>query len=540
MKSRFNKKTISIDYAERLNLSSQALPRGLYYIINSNNQSLPEFGWKIHISSVPLYAIETLQLVISLIKETNLEFKFIQNSELLQKTLHKSWPRENSGKFITIYPHSEEEFLQILNRLNSLKWPNLFPFILSDRQYKKSPIFYRYGRIKPKHGNKILGPNGSTFLDDPKPYFEMPNWIRDPAYTPTVETTNDFENGYLHGRYDVKEIVHVSNTGNIYLAIDTSDSSRVIIKETRPNMILVENYDELYFRNQEFNLIVELNSKILQSQIVPEEVEHFKIWQHSYHVFKYLENVPLYELTSDFKTLWHALTNTLKVAHNNDVAIGDVSPNNLVINNKAIYGISIIDLETGTSLQNINFASSMLRTKGYKLTAVDTTNDSIKLLNDMKLSDKEGLALTYIALIQPTGEIFDYANSNPEIGISLIRELFGVKIATEVSEYLRVSIDDEKNKIKSFVDAIINDDIVYDFNIDGTPKIDLNKQVDLMSTHNADENILREIFYRIAMAAVSDEGKYYIFATYGGDNIKIREFIEFIKKQILCGELRLW
>lgn len=541
MKSRFHSNAIVIDYAEQLHVMDSAVAHGPYYVINSErNMDLPEFGWKIHISAVPQCAVTTLVNVMRSLTNTNLEFKFIQNSDLLQKTLHKSWPRENSGKFITIYPHSENEFLEILNRLNKLNWPELFPYILSDRQYKNLPIFYRYGRIKPKHGNKILGPGGVVFLDDPKPYFELPDWITDPVYSEELQINDDFRDRYLHGRYDVREIVHVSNTGNIYRAIDRFDSKDVIIKETRPNMVLVSSYDELYFRNQEFNLIKELNDGASNSNVVPATIETFKVWKHTYHVFECIKNTPLYEYDGNFRKLWGMMTNTLRLIHDHGIAIGDVSPNNLVINDQAQYGISVIDLETGTSLKHVSFASAMLRTKGYKLTEVVAQN-KVRLLMDMQSSDREGLALTYIALVQPTGELFDFVNSSPEIGISLIRELLGTKIANEVAEYLQVSLDEENSKIRNFLYAIENGNVFYDFDSDFPQKVDLKRYVELPINCINDISILRQVFYRVAMTAIQgDDGKYYIFATYGESNAQIREFIEEFQKKYIRGEISLW
>lgn len=448
MKSRFEKETQMLDYAQKLHLIEKVKRTELYYAINSDEANLPEFGWKIHISATPKNAIKTLKSINMLLANTNIEFKFIKNESILRKTLQKSWPRENSGKFITIYPQNTSEFVNLVKTLATLQWENNFPYILSDEEYKDTPIFYRYGRIKPKNGNTILGPNGEKFIDNPKPYFEIPSWVSIPF--PKIEEDTDDDSILLNNKYDVTDVVHITNVGGIYKGINTENNESVLIKESRPNMVIIDDCDELAFRNQEYNLINSINTTV-----VPQNIEHFNEWKHTYHVYSFIEGDPIFVQKDNLNDLWNKMVETLRQVHLNGIAVGDVSPNNILINKESPTNLSFIDLETGTSLKFPNYYGLKLRTKGFKLTQYVPVNTT-DLLKKMMLSDKEGLALTFLAIIQPNGGVFDMQESNPDLGLYLAKEKLSDNNFSQFKEYLNLQELKGITNLKTFLTNFSN------------------------------------------------------------------------------------
>ena len=50
----------------------------------------------------------------------NVSFKYVKNYELLRKSYDKQSSRLLSGKFITIYPNNENQFLNILYKMDAI------------------------------------------------------------------------------------------------------------------------------------------------------------------------------------------------------------------------------------------------------------------------------------------------------------------------------------------------------------------------------------------------------------------------------------
>lgn len=120
----------------------------LWTQINFNNRYIPSQGWKIHISANMNNYKEILDIVAKICMDRELSFKFSSDTWLFCRINSKSIPREAAGKFITIYPDTEENFHTYIELFyDKLKFEG--PFILSDRRYKDCKVlYYRYGSIK--------------------------------------------------------------------------------------------------------------------------------------------------------------------------------------------------------------------------------------------------------------------------------------------------------------------------------------------------------------------------------------------------------
>src|SRR5699024_829569 len=92
-----------------------------YWVFHNNkNQYLPLQGWKIHISANLSNAKQTLDVLSPILVDNNVSFKHLKDQRTLYEANSKNAPRESSGKFITIYPKNDEQFLLLINNISEV------------------------------------------------------------------------------------------------------------------------------------------------------------------------------------------------------------------------------------------------------------------------------------------------------------------------------------------------------------------------------------------------------------------------------------
>ena len=104
-------------------------------------------GWKIHVSTIPDDARETLVRTTRICVAHDVSFKFLYEPSSLQDTNGKQQDRGSSGKFITIYPDDDEQLAVLLDELETALAGQRGPYILSDLRYGEAPVYVRYGGI---------------------------------------------------------------------------------------------------------------------------------------------------------------------------------------------------------------------------------------------------------------------------------------------------------------------------------------------------------------------------------------------------------
>lgn len=208
-----------------------------YY--NISGMLIPMQGWKIHISVALNEAEEVLRIVSEVLISQEIAFKHIRSAKLLFEMYSKHGNRITSGKFITIYPQGEE-FIEILNILEQkLKGFQKGPYILTDKRWKDTNIYFRYGAFK-----KMVSSTGELCLTDHEG--KMVPDIREPRYyvPPFVKIPSKLlEADILPENKEVKEnklklfkiqkALRYSNGGGIYLGERISDGLKCVIKEAR-------------------------------------------------------------------------------------------------------------------------------------------------------------------------------------------------------------------------------------------------------------------------------------------------------------------
>lgn len=366
-----NKDNSSVDFTIR-NVDSDDWVKTIndvYTYVISKKSLLPEQGWKIHISSVLNEAQNILLVVSHYLINNDISFKFLNNSKLFIQNNSKYADRSESGKFITIYPKEESQFIKILEDLQIIT--DTFkkgPYILSDKRFKDGNIYYRYGafqnlekRINGKMVSCIRNLDGKLVPDQRLPHFVIPNFIKEPDEL--VDMNSDNIESDFHG-YSIEKALHFSNGGGVYLA--SKNQKQYVIKEGRPQSGLDGKLSDGFDRvNQEYIMLKSLKG-------VPGVIkvrECFKVWEHNYMV----EDIAVGETLHDFvmynypfsnqesnskkstkylnvvKEIYRKLRDVVEKIHENGISIGDIHPDNIIINKTdREVELTIIDLEAAT------------------------------------------------------------------------------------------------------------------------------------------------------------------------------------------------
>ncbi|MEU4118471.1 class IV lanthionine synthetase LanL [Kitasatospora sp. NPDC028055] len=392
----------------------QLVPGDYWCRVSPSRSHTRAQGWKIHVSAVPADAEEVLRRTGGALIARSVPFKYVGTAELLRASLGRQNDPSASGKFLTVYPATDEQFTRLLDELHSLLAGLRGPRILSDRQYRGGLVHYRYGAFTghsrlDDHGVRqelILAPDGSLTPDLRRGWYTPPAWARDPvarrpedappAEAPgqqaqqvqqaqQADTTDEAmahqptgtDEATIGGRYRVTATIRHTNRGGVHRAVDTRTGRPVVIKHCRAWVEpQPDGTDTRDLMRHEAAMLARLAGAVP----VPELVDLLELGDNLFLVESELPGRPLRELLfpaeDDAEPLAEEsvvelavqLIELLRAAHRHGVVIGDVTPDNFLL---APDGrLRLIDLEgaaeTGTPI-------ARLTTKGYappeKLTA---------------------------------------------------------------------------------------------------------------------------------------------------------------------------
>lgn len=337
---------------------------GFWTSVAPPNASYRHQGWKIHVSATTDIAQELLALIVPILTRRQIPFKYASDERMLALSLTKTWPRTGAGKFITAYPLDESTFLHTIAECHNVTSHLVGPYILSDRPYPGSRVvFYRYGehRARPRvdsYGVRapvLLGPNNETFPDSRVAYFQLPPWVTDPVCKEPPPSPPSDDGILLHGRYNVTGAIKFSSVGGIYQAVDVETGRDVILREARPMLARVNTgYDAERLLEKEARILQRLNGHGL----MPEFVDLFKEWEHSFLVQEKLNAESLWGYAMDFafsedatpRSMFDGICETaeaiisgLIVIHSHGVILRDMTRTNVLFTEEG--AVKFIDLE---------------------------------------------------------------------------------------------------------------------------------------------------------------------------------------------------
>ena len=410
---------------------------------------LGEQGFKIHISGTPSTALELIDLVVPACVEEDTTFKLVADPALLSMVCSKSYHRGGSGKFFTIYPPDMDTFKRLIEKIYQRTQHLDGAYILSDKRYKDSKVvFYRYGGILPHNNLKADGtktaifmrPDGKgIFVDDRNPFFTLPDWVEDPF----PQSEEEQGSGLLNERYEVRDVLGFSNSGGVYKAWDTRDEREVVIKEARPNTAPWYFDDKMLDAQALLENEWLILSKLKDVDFTAEPIEIFSEWEHTFIVQEMLPGLPLtnYRASDDLRLLpfyegrgmvenfcdkFHSLATRLMAClqtfHDRGILLGDLSPNNILIDQETLE-VRFIDFESAWDQnrgEEIGKLSTIWSTPGYR------TAERSKRKKVSPADDYYALGMALYSMMLPIQGVFELVPEARERFIDRISSLVGL------------------------------------------------------------------------------------------------------------------
>ncbi|MFJ4437595.1 class III lanthionine synthetase LanKC [Streptomyces sp. NPDC088923] len=258
---------------------------------------VPPQGWKIHVSASLEAAPRVLARTARLCFARRVPFKFVPTPTLLLLRNGKYADRAGSGKFLTLYPPSPEDFEPLCRDLAAALDGEPGPYILSDLRIGPGPVHVRYGAFAPRF---CPGPDGlpvpavadpeGTLVPDPRgPVFTVPAWVTPPPFLAPhlAARTAAGADGIP---YDIEGALHFSNGGGVYRAKDPRTGRRLVLKEARPHAgLAADGTDAVTRLAHEEDMLRALAGL----DCVPAVHEHLAVGEHRFLVMDFVPGTTL-------------------------------------------------------------------------------------------------------------------------------------------------------------------------------------------------------------------------------------------------------
>jgi hypothetical protein len=356
-------------------------------------------GWKLHLSATPASAQTVLARAVPELLKAGCAFKIASTIEVVDQLNARHTSRGLSGKFVTIYPRSDEEAVRLAEALHQATSGLAGPRILSDRPYVPgSLVHYRYGAFA---GNRqlsndgvyswvIFDPEGNPVPDRRDARYAPPAWAQCPFPQPggngtsartaaTPGTTraagaNGHGNGVLVGdRFLVREAIRHTNKGGVYRAVDTRSGAEAIIKEARPHVAADRT-------GRDTRDLLRAEARALEQfeplAVAPRLLALFEQSSHLFLAEELVAGVPLRQWVTDVMRergsrrevatvlpIVERLVELLEVAHKAGFIIRDFNPNNVMV--RPDGRLRFIDLELAVLPGDRDEVPARLGTPGF-------------------------------------------------------------------------------------------------------------------------------------------------------------------------------
>ncbi|MFJ5097197.1 class IV lanthionine synthetase LanL [Streptomyces sp. NPDC088557] len=323
-------------------------------------------GWKLHVSASAASAPAVLAKALDVLLREESTFKFARSLDQVSALNSRATPRGSSGKFITVYPRSDEDATRIARELHRATAGLTGPRILSDQPYAvNSLVHYRYGAFVGRQRLSEEGllvwfiedPDGNPVEDKRTGQYAPPSWAVSPfpASVPAPPRKEGAANRpvLLGGRFSVREAIRHTNKGGVYRGTDVTTSAPVVIKETRPHVEADSSGNDVrdWLRAEARAL-----EKLKGTGLAPEALAMFT---HGGHLFLAQEEVPGVPLRNwvaehfrdtgseryraDALELVARLVDLVAAAHAHGCVLRDFTPGNVMV--RPDGELRLIDLE---------------------------------------------------------------------------------------------------------------------------------------------------------------------------------------------------
>lgn len=328
-----------------------ALPNSIWcYGQTAASQDLRQ-GWKIHLSATILTASLILRKIAPWLKSIQVKFKAPRSlAELMKINAGIFYGYSQIGKFITIYPRTDAEAVNIAEKLHQYTRRRRAPIIPFDFRYApNSSVYYRYGLFQPaKIKNSYLDENEEAFIQTPSGNWiadrrssasENPSWMVNPFPSPPIDPKIPTANP-LQSSYKVFRALLQRGKGGVFQALDFRNNvpRMCLVKEGRRNGETAWNGCDGFMRIQnEARVMAALDKKGIA---VPRLYDTFRLKENFYLVSEYIEGDTLENLINRRKKAFSfnlildfgiQLANIIAQIHDAGWVWRDCKPSNIIV-----------------------------------------------------------------------------------------------------------------------------------------------------------------------------------------------------------------
>jgi hypothetical protein len=416
----------------------------------------PTQGWKLHISATILEACDLFERVAPFLHSEDVQFKAPNSlAELSRLNCGSQYGYQQVGKFITIYPSTEKQAVELARRLHELTKKFFTISVPFDEQFSpESSVFYRYGAFS---SVEVTDENGATFPAIRNPAGEyvlddrlkaVPEWLSNPFPNGCKPSEKTFADTPLGTTYRVFRALTQRGKGGTYQAVDFSQNvpRLCIVKEGKRKGDLGWNGQDGYILvKNEFEVLKALKKKYDR---VPQVYATFEVHGNFYFAMEYVEGKSLNEIIKPRRrrlSVKQVLLFAIEIAkiiekiHRAGWVWNDCKPANLIVTND--QSLRPIDFE---GAYRVNQSEPFdWKTQGFSKTA----NFSKK--TDGKSADFYALGAVIYFLL--TGIIYDAGKPLP---IKKLRRNVPLKLI-EITEKLLLEVDLNLSEVKREFETLL-------------------------------------------------------------------------------------
>ncbi|MFI6983328.1 lanthionine synthetase LanC family protein [Embleya sp. NPDC050154] len=341
-------------------------------------------GWKIHVSARTGDAPHVLGRVCDVLLPRRVAFKFAGDTERLRMLNSREADRASAGKFITVYPDDDEQFMELVDALDEVTRELSGPGILSDRPCRPgSVVHYRYGGFGRRAvlGNDggyravLTDPDGLAVDDAREAWFTPPPWAPDPLLrrarsAPAAAPAPARPPGVLiAGRFAVTAALRHSAKGGVFVGRDTTDDTDVVVKQARAHIevdrsgrdacaalrheaMLMRRLAHTGLTPRHVALVEEAETIFLAQERVPGEPLRTWVGRHAQD-----PDVPW----ARARGIVEELIRLVRTVHDEGLVIRDLSPTNVLVGPD--HAVRLVDLELAAEIGSWAGAAG---TPGYR------------------------------------------------------------------------------------------------------------------------------------------------------------------------------
>lgn len=337
----------------------------IYFI--SKLYPLPNQGWKIHISCLPSELQSNLRHLLLFLSQKGYSFKIPANLHQSQRLAFGGAGYLSTGKQVTIYlpmTLNEAELENFCIKLNEVLSIKKFPKVITDIQYKNTPLFLRYGGFKSHYrlsesGTKILqiqDENGNWTDDVRQVGHYAPAWIKIPQFLQANFSSN--KEGEQAIQIEQINLISRGTKSLVFSAVFRGE--KVIIKRSIKQAIIDEAGRDSTIRLQHE---IDILKQLQDLSNIPHIVNVIKNDSSLTLIETFAKGMPLTELFNNspinvnqrdqlITKIVKSLENTLDKIHNHNFVFGDLAPQNIFYTSTG--DVFLIDFELTEKINQAN------------------------------------------------------------------------------------------------------------------------------------------------------------------------------------------